>query len=121
MTAAQAQQAARRQFSFDIPAKPVPQMVNDIARVAGLSVVFRENSPITARGGPIRGTMTVDRALAQLLAGTGLSWQFTNANTVTITDRVSAAHAPVDVDGAAASAVRIGGHAVKVAEGTLLV
>lgn len=51
MTAAQAQQAARRQFSFDIPAKPVPQMVNDIARVAGLSVVFRENSPITARGG----------------------------------------------------------------------
>lgn len=101
ITTAQAQQqAAERQISFDVPARPVPQMLNDIARAAGLSVVFRENSPITARGEAIRGTMTVDQALAQLLAGTGLSWQFTNANTVTITDRVSEAHAPVDADGA---------------------
>lgn len=87
ISAAQAQQA-ERQFSFDIPAKPVPQAVNDIARIAGISVVFRENRPITAKGNPVRGTMTASQALSQLLDGTSLTYSFTNGNTVTITDRL---------------------------------
>lgn len=90
ISAAQAQQA-ERQFSFDIPEKPVSQAVNDIARIASLSVVFRENRPITARSNPVRGTMTASQALSQLLSGTGLSWSFTDSNTITITGRVAAA------------------------------
>jgi hypothetical protein len=45
IAAAQAQQVVQGQFTFDIKAKPVPQAVNDIGRIAGLSVVFRENRP----------------------------------------------------------------------------
>ncbi len=80
---AQAQQVAG-QFSFDIPAKPVTRAVNDIGRVAGLSVVFRETAPITAMGRPVRGTMSAEQALASLLAGTGLSYRFSNPTTVQI-------------------------------------
>lgn len=87
VTAVHAQQrAAQRQFDFNIPAKPVTQAVNDIGRVAGLSVVFRENRPIAAMGRPVRGSLTADQALAMLLAGTGLTYRFSNAGTVQIFD-----------------------------------
>lgn len=79
-----AQQVAHQQFRFDIPAKPVPQAVNDIGRTAGLSVVLRENTPIAKLGQPVQGVMTAEQALATLLAGTGLSYRFSNPTTVTI-------------------------------------
>lgn len=82
--AAQAQQATQRQYRFDIVAKPIPQAVNEIGRVTGLSVVFPENTPITVIGKPVHGSMTVTRALSILLAGTGLDYRFSNATTVTI-------------------------------------
>lgn len=85
ISAAQAQQA-ERQYSFNISARPVPQAVNEIGRIAGISVVFRENSPISPTGSSVRGTMTVSQALSQLLAGTGLSFTYTNDDTVTITN-----------------------------------
>ncbi|MEO9340303.1 TonB-dependent receptor [Mesorhizobium sp. SB112] len=85
ITAAQAQQqAAQGQFSFDIPAKPVPQAVNDIGRVAGLSVVFRENRPISAIGNPVSGSMTAGQALSTMLAGTKLDYSFSNPTTVQV-------------------------------------
>lgn len=83
---AQVQQAPQQQFTFDIPAKPVPQAVNDIGRVTGLSVVFPENRPITATSKPVHGAMTAAQALATLLADTGLTYRFSNAMTVTIVD-----------------------------------
>jgi len=86
ITAAQAQQSAQRQFTFNIPSKPVPQAVNDIGRVTGLSVVFPENKPIAIRSKPVRGSMTAGQALSTLLAGTGLSYRFSNATTVMIVD-----------------------------------
>lgn len=81
-----AQQSAQRQFSFDLPSKPVPQAVNDIGRITGLSVVFPENRPIAATSRPVRGSMTAGEALAALLSGTGLSYRFSNATTVMIVD-----------------------------------
>jgi len=86
MTAAQAQQAVERRFTFDIPSKPVPQAVNDIGRVTGLSVVYPENKPIAASSRSVHGSMTVGQALSTLLAGTGLSYRFSNATTVMILD-----------------------------------
>ncbi len=86
ITAAQAQQSAQRQFTFDIPSKPVPQAANDIGRITGLSVVFPENKPISARSRPVQGSMTAGQALSTLLAGTGLSYRFSNATTVMIID-----------------------------------
>jgi outer membrane receptor for ferric coprogen and ferric-rhodotorulic acid len=86
ITVALAQQTAQRQFTFNIPSKSVPQAVNDIGRVTGLSVVFPENRPIAARSQPVHGTMTAGQALSALLAGTGLSYRFSNATTVMIVD-----------------------------------
>lgn len=101
ITAAQAQQqAAQGQFGFDIPAKPVPQAVNDIGRVAGLSVVFRENRPISATGNPVRGTMGAEQALSTLLAGTGLNYSFSNPTTVQVFEvAATGSDAPVSVEG----------------------
>ena len=78
------QQTSQRQFSFDIPPQPVTKGVNDIGRIAGLSVVFSENRAINAVGRPVRGTLTAQAALSMLLSGTGLTYRFSNASTVQI-------------------------------------
>lgn len=77
-------QTATQQFDFDIPSRPLAQTVNQIGRTAGLSVVFVEGRAITARANPVHGTMPAAQALGQALAGTGLGWRFSNANTVQI-------------------------------------
>lgn len=94
---AQAQQASS-QFSFDIPAKSVTRAVNDIGRVAGLSVVFREAAPITAIGRPVQGTMSAEDALSSLLAGTGLTYRFSNPTTVQIYDPNLVAQGDLSLD-----------------------
>lgn len=80
-----------RQFSFNITAKPVTQAVNDIGRITGLSVVFRENRAMPATGKPVRGAMTAQGALDTLLSGTGLTYRFSNATTVQIYDPATGA------------------------------
>ncbi|MCW2486709.1 TonB-dependent siderophore receptor [Candidatus Symbiopectobacterium sp. NZEC127] len=82
--ATQVQQHAAQQFSFNLPAKPVTQAVNDIGRITGLSVVFREQQEMAAMGNPVRGTLSAEQALATLLNGTGLGYRFSNATTVQI-------------------------------------
>lgn len=100
VTPAKAQTASQQSYNFSIRPKPVRQALNDISRITGVSVVFRETAAASIEGNAVSGTMTRDEALAALLAGTGLSWSFSNANTVTITNRVSAAHnAPITADG----------------------
>ncbi len=87
ISVAQAQaQAADQRFTFDIPAKPVPQAVNDIGRITGLSVVFRETRAITATGGPVQGEMTAVEALETVLNGSGLTFRFSNPTTVQVFD-----------------------------------
>lgn len=84
------EQSVARQFGFDIPAKPVPQTVNDIGRITGFSVVFRETRSITAQGQPVRGSMTAEQALSAALSGTGLSYRFSNERTIQIFDPAAA-------------------------------
>lgn len=79
-------QVGARIFDFNIPARPVPQAVNDIGRITGLSVVFRENGGMAMIGTPIHGSMTVEQALSAVLSGTGLSYRFSNARTIQIYD-----------------------------------
>lgn len=95
------EQAQSQQFTFNIAAKPVTQAVNDIGRVTGLSVVFRENQAIAKTGRAVRGTMTANQALATLLEGTGLVYRFSNATTVQIYDPAvaSANGAAINADG----------------------
>lgn len=94
---AKAQSSERRQvYSFNIPAKPVRQALNDISRITGVSVVFRETAAASISGNAVSGTMSRDQALVRLLAGTGLSYSFTNANTITITNRLTQAFSAPD-------------------------
>ncbi len=83
---AQAQSAAERQHLFDIPAQSVPQALNAIGRVAGISVVVNGGAASGVRSQAVSGSLTARQALSAALAGTGLTYSFTNANTVTVFD-----------------------------------
>lgn len=61
--------------------------MNDIVRATGIDVVFADSSALSKTGKPVRGSFTAGEAVARLLDGTGLSFSFTNANTVTVRDR----------------------------------
>ncbi|WP_440983217.1 TonB-dependent receptor domain-containing protein [Shinella sumterensis] len=81
---AMAQTATQQVYSFDIPAKPIRQAMNDIGRISGLAVIFDETSAASLNGRPVRGSMTASEAVSILLSGTDLQYRFTNGNTVTI-------------------------------------
>jgi iron complex outermembrane receptor protein len=91
-------EAVEKTYNFNISAKPVRQAINEIGRIAGLAVVFNETHAASARGNSVRGSMTPSQAVAALLSGTGLSYKFTNGNTVTIFD-TSGAGGAVNADG----------------------
>lgn len=76
--------AAQQTYNFSIPAQPVMQAVNQIGRIAGFSVVFSGGGE-GVLSTPIEGTLSREEALGLALAGTGLTYGFTAANTVTIT------------------------------------
>jgi len=78
------QQPQAQQFSFNLSANPVPQSVNAIGQITGLSVVFREDNAIEIMGKAVKGRMSVDQALTTLLSGTGLGYRFSNESTVQI-------------------------------------
>ena len=78
------QPGAARLFRFDIAAKPLPQALNEIGRTTGLAVVFAGSRPFSVTGRQVRGDFTPSQALATLLAGTGITYRFTNPRTVTI-------------------------------------
>lgn len=77
-------QTAEQTFQFNITAKPVRQAINEIGKITGLAVVFNETGAASVRGSAVRGSLTSSQAVVSLLQGTGLSYKFTNSNTVTI-------------------------------------
>ncbi len=97
-TADAAGQASRT--SYSIPAQPLSSALVQFSNATGTQLFFDAGLVRGKSSQVVSGTMTREEALSRILAGTGLSYSFTNANTVTITDRVAAAHdAPVDADG----------------------
>ena len=74
---------AQQTYTFDVPAQPVMQAVNQIGRVGGFSVVF-SGSTSGLLSSPIEGTLSREEALALALMGTGLTYDFTGADTVTV-------------------------------------
>ena len=78
---AQAQTPAAR---FDIQAGPLDTVLNTFQRVTGLQVLV----PLEAIRGivspGVSGMFTAEQALKQILAGTGVTYRFTKADTVTL-------------------------------------
>lgn len=98
----QSAQANAATYTFAIAAKPLAQALDDFGRVTGLSVVYTTGEPASLTAPALSGRLSADQALRQLLAGSGLTWRFTDAKTVTL-EKVSAEGAmvldPVTVEG----------------------
>lgn len=88
-----AQSAAQTRFS--VPTGPLSRALTVFGRQAGLQVTFLASAASDKSTPGFTGSATPDVALARILQGTGLSYQFTNATTVAIsglsrTDSVAA-------------------------------
>lgn len=85
---------ASRTATFDIPAQALALALTEFGRQSGLQIAVDTAAAAGKTSGAILGTMTMQQALRQLLAGTGLTYQFTSANAVTV---AGAAVAPGNV------------------------
>ncbi|GBR01719.1 ligand-gated channel [Gluconacetobacter liquefaciens] len=87
--AAPAAQAASRQ-SYDIPAGPLAIALNRFSETSNIQLVYDASLTRNLPSPGLRGTMTPVDALSRLLAGSGLSYKFTDGRTVVLA-RASAA------------------------------
>lgn len=71
-------------YTFNVPSQKIAQGVNAIGRAAGISVVINGKVDAGLTGQAVNGSMTAAQAFASFLSGTGLSYSFANANTVTV-------------------------------------
>ncbi len=102
VSAAQAQTATQgAAASFDIAAQPLTSALTAFARQTGIKIAYPASLTAGKSAQTLRGNYTDAEALAQLLAGTGLSYRFTGANSVTIVgERAAAGGAgPLPADG----------------------
>ena len=92
---AQAQQADGNASSvavvtFDIPSQPLASALEAFAAQSSLQVVYAGVAGNGERSGAVSGSLEPAQALAQLLAPTGLKYEFINDKTVTLRARGSA-------------------------------
>ena len=69
---------------LDIPGQPLNRALRALAAQSGVQIAYRTAVAAGTMAPPVRGRMSVDQALARMLAGSGLNYGFTGANTVTI-------------------------------------
>ncbi|AMJ62875.1 hypothetical protein AXW83_23560 [Bosea sp. PAMC 26642] len=81
-TPAGAQQV--RSYRFDIPTKPLLAALADFTATTRIQIVRPSGEALSGRSGAVSGTLPAADALARLLAGTGLTYRFTSAGTVTV-------------------------------------
>lgn len=96
MPPAAAQQAAA--MGFSIPPSSLTAALTAFGDRAGLQVVYAADLARGVRSPGVSGSYTPQQALARLLAGTGLSYRFTSASTVTIA-RPSSGEGGASADG----------------------
>lgn len=101
-TAQLAQAETARQIAFAIPAQDLDSALTALADQAGLRLMFRSEDVAGVRTAGLSGNATIGEALKRLLSGTGMTWRFTDARTVTLA-KVAAEGAmrldPVSVEG----------------------
>ncbi|TAJ28034.1 MAG: TonB-dependent receptor, partial [Reyranella sp.] len=81
---AAAQSATQGIRSFNIPAQPLADALVQFGYQSGLQVAADGNATAAASSTAVSGSLTPQQALARLLAGTGLTFQFTGPNTVQV-------------------------------------
>lgn len=94
-----AQTATAQAIPLNIRSQDLGSALTVFADRAGLRLLFPSRLAAGRSSPALSGSFTREQALSQLLAGTGLSYAFTDANTVTITDRAAARDGAVAADG----------------------
>lgn len=82
--ASQQMMSKQLEFDLDIPPKPLPQAIAELAAVTGLQVLYTEQATFDHSAPALQGRYTVRDALQQLLAGSGLVARFTGGSSITI-------------------------------------
>lgn len=77
-------QSAAEQFDYDIPSGSLVEAVNGISQKSGVQVVYDIELLRGKSVGAVKGHLSTKQALERALAGTGLTYEFLNANTVEI-------------------------------------
>ncbi|MFK4826171.1 TonB-dependent hemoglobin/transferrin/lactoferrin family receptor [Paenochrobactrum sp. BZR 588] len=85
-------QSTNNERHFTIPAQSLSTALLAFSNASGVDIFFDQNDIGTRTTSGLNGRYTAQAGLARLLAGTGLRYHFTNANSVTISDRVSNSH-----------------------------
>jgi len=81
---ATAPQPSVQTFTFNIPAKPLLAALADFTATTRIQVIRPSAEAVSGRSTAVSGSLSASEGLARLLAGTGLSYRFTSAGTVTI-------------------------------------
>jgi len=76
--------AAEARQRFDIPAGPLSRALNRLATQAGLALTYDPAQTAGKTTDALRGEFSPGEGLQRLLAGTGLQYRFTSADTVTL-------------------------------------
>ncbi|PCI03006.1 MAG: ligand-gated channel [Hyphomicrobiales bacterium] len=100
-TGAMAQSAAfgSELVKFSIPAGPLGQVIFRFGKLSNIQLLYAADLVRGKRATAISGSMTREQALTRLLGGTGLVYQFTAANTVTILNPAATDTSQVADDG----------------------
>lgn len=86
--------ADTRKVAFDIPAESTASALNDLARQAQLHILFPYDAAARTTATPLKGTYTIEEALAVILQGSGL--EVVNITDGTVTLRVIAVSGAVE-------------------------
>ncbi len=84
--------------TFDIPPGPLETVLKTFEAATGVKVTLAEDGLKTLPSPGVTGSLSVEKALAALLTGTGVGYRFTNPTTVTVEIRVNSDS--VEVSGA---------------------
>ncbi len=96
-----AQSSRPQSGTISIPPGPLTPALNRLAARTGLQILYDANIAEGRRTNGVSGAATPNQALSALLAGTGVTFRYTGANTVTIVD-ASAADGGATIEGAVA-------------------
>ena len=76
--------SAGARLRFDIPGQPLRTALLAFGRQAGLQVTVDAATTAGKTAQAVSGSLTAEEALTRLLAGTGLTWRYLDAGTVTL-------------------------------------
>ncbi|AYD03593.1 TonB-dependent receptor [Neorhizobium sp. NCHU2750] len=92
-------------YSFAIAAKPLSAAIADVGAMSGWRIAYAFALPAGARSQSVSGTMTAPEAISRILAGTGLSYRISGAQSIVLVDPKQPASGE-DADGAGATSLK---------------